>query len=397
MKKKIFFMLINMNVGGTEKALLNMISEIPKEKYDITLFMLEEYGDFLKYIPNYVTVKYLVGYNQIKAIINQPLHKAAVNAFRIGNFINAFILIFLYLTSKVFDDRRIVFNYVLKNYKKIETEYDIAVAYAGPMDFISYFVINKIKAKKKIQWIHFDVTKVGFNKRMVNKIYKKFDKIFIVSEEAKSKLINLVPSISGITEVFYNIVSPSHIKSSTKEGKGFEDDFNGLRILTIGRLSKEKGQDLAVRVLAKLNREGYNVKWYCVGEGNSRKECEKLIFEKNLGEKFILLGSDTNPYPYLEQCDIYVQPSRYEGYCITVIEAKQLLKPIITTNVNGANEQIKNGKTGLIVNIDENEIYLALKKLIDNEFFRTKFSNNLFYETYDSTIEMKKLFNILEG
>lgn len=397
MKKKVIFMLLNMNVGGTEKALLNMISEIPKEKYEITILMLEEYGGFLKYIPNDVNVKYLRGYNHIKKIVNEPLQKIAISAFKRGNLINALIFTLLFIISRVFKDRKIVFKYALKDIKNIEIEYDVAVAYAGPMDFISYFVLNKIKALKKVQWIHFDVTKIGFNKKFAKKMYKNFDKVFVVSDEAKAKLTNFVPNINNKVEVFFNIVSPDIIKTYAKVNQGFKDHFDGLRILTIGRLSKEKGQDLAVRALAKLNHDGYNVKWYCLGEGNSRKEYENLITEKNLREKFILLGADTNPYPYLEQCDIYVQPSRYEGYCITLIEAKQFFKPIITTNVNGANEQIINGKTGLIVSIDENEIYLALKKLIDNKFFRTKFSSNLYHETYDSTIEMKKLLNILEG
>jgi glycosyltransferase involved in cell wall biosynthesis len=303
----------------------------------------------------------------------------------------------LYLVTKVLKEKSIFFKYVLKDFENINTEYDVAVAYAGPMDFISYFVANKIKADQKLQWIHFDVTKIGFNKKFAAKIYKKFDKIFVVSDEAKTKLINLVPKISKKVEVFFNIVSPDTIKSYAKEGKGFNDDFDGLRILTIGRLSKEKGQDLAIRALAKLNNHGYNIKWYCLGEGNSRNEYENLIIENNLEDKFILLGSNTNPYTFLEQCDIYVQPSRYEGYCMTLIEAKQLFKPILTTNVNGANEQILNQKTGLVVNVDEIEIYMALKRLIENKSLREKFSNSLSKEVYETSIEMNKIFNVLEG
>ncbi|MCQ6278885.1 glycosyltransferase [Bacillus sp. EB600] len=397
MKKKIIFMIINMNVGGTEKALLNMISEMPKDKFDISILLLEEYGDFQDSIPDYVHVEYLQGYNQIKDIINQPLHLTVIKLLKSGMWIKAINFMCLLFYTKIIGEKSPFIKYVLKDFPSFKTEYDIAVAYAGPMELISYYVINKIKSKQKVQWIHFDVTKIGFNKSFATKIYKKFDRIFVVSYEAKIKLINLLPEISKKVEVFFNIVPSDLIKEYAKRGSGFKDDFDGLRILTIGRLSKEKGQDIAIRAFSQLINDGYNIRWYCLGEGNSRKEYEKLIIENKLEDKFILLGSDTNPYPYLEQCDIYVQPSRYEGYCITLIEAKQFFKPIVTTNVNGANEQISNGKTGLIVNIDENEIYLALKKLIENKFLRSNFSSTLAKENYGTSREMNKLFNILEG
>lgn len=393
MKKKMLFMVINMNVGGTEKALLNMIAELPKDKYDITILMLEEYGGFLSSIPDEVHIKYVKGYKNMKAMLNKPPKEIILDFIKKGKIIKAFNMVFLHLISKVMKERSIFFKYLLNDYPVIDNEYDVAVAYAGPMDFISYFVLNKVRAKKKVQWIHFDVTKIGFNQNFASKIYSKFDKIFVVSNEAKNKLTNKVPALKGKTEVFFNLVSPQMIHDQVKESNGFNDKFAGLRILTVGRLTTEKGQDLAIRVLGRLINEGYKVKWYCVGEGNARGEYEKLVEEYNLRDKFIFLGADPNPYPYIDQCDIYVQPSRYEGYCITLIEARCLNKPIITTDVNGAKEQIKNMETGLIVNIDENEIYTAVVNLIKNQDLRNKFSANLAKEHFDNTHEMQKIYN----
>ncbi|MEH7309215.1 glycosyltransferase [Neobacillus drentensis] len=262
------------------------------------------------------------------------------------------------------------------------------------MDFISYFILKKIKAKKKIQWIHFDVTKIGFNSQFAAKVYGHYDKVFVVSKEAKEKLVNMVPTIKDKTEVFSNIVSSKLILNQLKKGKGFKDTFNGLRILTVGRLTIEKGQDLGIKVLARLIDEGYNVKWYCVGEGNLRGNYQKLVGKYNLQETFIFLGSDPNPYPYIDQCDIYVQPSRHEGYCISLAEARCLGKPIVTTEFTGAREQIKNGETGIIVGVNEDEIYNAVVNLINNYDLRMKFSNNLVKEKFDSSIEVKKLSSI---
>lgn len=388
-------MLINMNVGGTEKALLNMIDEMPKEEYDITILMLEEYGGFLSQIPKDVNVIYVEGYKDMKSILNNPLLLTALSLLKERKIIKAFNICITHLLTKITNNRSLLFKYLLKNNLKLKNEYDIAVAYAGPMDFISYFVVNKIKAEKKIQWIHFDITRIGFNVKFSKKIYRKFDQIFVVSNEARVKLLNKLPSISGKTEVFKNRVSVRNTQELAKEGKGFNDLFDGIRIVTVGRLTNEKGQDLAIKALARLINDGYKVRWYCIGEGNSRKTYEELIEKNNLNNHFVLLGSNPNPYAFIANCDIYVQPSRYEGYCITTLEAKCLNKPIITTDVNGAREQIVHGETGLIVNIDEIDLFNAIKKLINNEELRLRISKTLQINNDHHDIEMKKLVSLI--
>ncbi|HZH58304.1 MAG TPA: glycosyltransferase [Metabacillus sp.] len=395
MKKKIIFMIINMNVGGTEKALLNMISEMPEDKYDITILMLEKYGGFLSQIPREVKVEYVKEFNEIKEVYYNPPHITALSLLRKRKFFRAFNIMSLHFISKAMNNRSYFFKYLLKECPVKIIEYDVAVAYAGPMDLISYYVLNKIKAKKKVQWIHFDVSKIRFNHLVESKLYNQFDKILVVSNEGRKKLINLIPSLKEKTEVFLNIVSQKLIHSQVKEGTGFQDDFNGIRILTVGRLTSEKGQDIAIRVLAKLIENGYNVKWYCIGEGNSRTKYEKLIKEYNLEAEFILLGTDPNPYPYINQCDIYVQPSRHEGYCITLAEARCLNKPIITTDFTGANEQIKQKKTGLIVSVDEKEIYQALTEMINNTELRNMFSTNLGKELIDFTSKSRRISKLI--
>src|SRR5690625_1093108 len=397
MKKKVIFMIINMNIGGTEKALLSMIDEMPKEKYDITILMLEKYGGFLESIPPRVRKKYLDGFCNMKDILNRPPKEVVKNHLKKGLIIKGLSLFIIYILSKVLNMKSILFKYLLKSIPNLKNKYDIAIAYAGPMDFISYFVIHKIKAVKKIQWIHFDVTKIGFHGKFAEKIYHQFDRLYVVSEEARMKLINKFPTLLDKTKVFFNIVSPNNIISQSKKGHGFNDNFSGIRILTVGRLSVEKGQDLAIKVLAKLRKEGYNVKWYCVGEGGARQQYEKLIDKYNLKDSFVLLGQSSNPYPYMKQCDIYVQPSRYEGYCITLMEAKYFVKPIVTTDVNGAREQIIDGETGLIVKIDKTELVHAIKKLIDDEMLKRRLEDNLSTDSVYSTVNRENLNRLIES
>ena len=393
--KKILFMCINMNIGGTEKALLTMLNEMDRRKYDITLFMLEEHGGFLNQIPDGIKVMYLKEYKTLKKFINNPPQLVAKELIKNRKVISGLSILFIYTISKLIKDISIYYKYILRNVDILNEEYDIAIAYAGPMDFISYFVINKIKSKKRVQWIHFDITKIGFNVNFAKKIYDKFDKVFVVSNEGKDKLINFLPSLKDKTEVFFNIISCKMIEKMSYEGEGFSDDFDGTRILTVGRLSKEKGQDLIIPVLKKLKENGYKVRWYCIGDGPAKKEYEKLVDELNIKDDFIFLGSKLNPYTYMKECDIYVQPSKHEGYCITLGEARCFNNPIVTTNFTGANEQIVNENTGLVCEISEEGIYRAIKKLLDDKKLYKNIKDNLNNEIVDSTKEIRKLESIL--
>ncbi|MFF2877283.1 glycosyltransferase [Gottfriedia sp. NPDC057991] len=393
MKIKILFMIINMNIGGTEKALLNMLSEMNEDEYEITVLMLEEFGGFLNELPSNIRVEYVKDYDKIKDLLNNPPLFEAIKILKEDKPVHAINLIFHHLLSKIMKDRSSYFKYVLKDYRKLK-EYDIAVAYAGPMDLISYFVMHKINAKKKVQWIHFDVTKISFNNRFAINLYKKFDQIFVVSNEGKEKLIEKLSGIKNKIDTFGNIISSSLIEKMAERESGFDENFNGIKILTVGRLSIEKGQDLAIRVLSKLKKAGYDVKWYCIGDGEGKAEYLKLIDEYDVSEDFILLGTKSNPYPYMKQCDLYVQPSRHEGYCITLSEARCFNNPIVTTNFTGANEQLINRETGLIVDFDEEEMYKAVKELLDNEILRNEIKINLQKESVDTTKEIEK-WNLL--
>lgn len=396
MKHKILFMIINMNIGGTEKALLNILDEIDNSKYEITLLMLEKYGDFLNNIPSHVKIEYLKGYSEIKDDLNLPPYIISKKYLKNGQLLKSIKIVKSYTSSKILDDRSSYFEYLLKKFPKREDKYDVAIAFAGPMDFISYYVMNKINAKKRYQWIHFDVTKTGFNIKFARNIYSRFDKIITVSEEAKEKLLSLIPELKDNIEVIKNIISPNVIIKMVDEGESFKDNFEGTRILTVGRLTKQKGQHISIPVLARLKADGYNVRWYCIGEGNSRSEYESLVKEYSMEEDYILLGALKNPYTMMRDCDIYVQPSIHEGFCITLGEAKCFNNPIVTTNFTGANEQISDGKTGLICNINQEDLYSKIKILLDNKSLMNDIRNNLAYNKLNSEKEILKIKNIID-
>ncbi|MGL5244974.1 MAG: glycosyltransferase, partial [Sarcina sp.] len=354
--KKVLFMVSSMKIGGVEKSLLSLLSVIPKDKYEVTVLMLEKYGGFLNKLPAWVKVEEVNWFKKVKPIIMEPPKDTLKSYIRNKEYLKIPTFIYSYFMSEKKNDRHIYYKHVFTNVPNHKEEYDVAIAYAGPTDVIDYYIAHKVKAKKKISWIHFDISKHKINTKLYTKLYEKFHKVFVVSKEAKTHLDNIIPKAKHKTETFLNIVSKNLIHTMSKEPVNMCEDFQGINIVTVGRLSKEKGQDLAIKALNKLKEEGYKVRWYCVGDGPARAEYEKLIKELNLQEEFILLGATHNPYPYIAKSDIYVQTSRHEGFCLTLAEAKCLNKPIVTTNFTGAKEQINHGENGYIVECDEQQL-----------------------------------------
>lgn len=395
MKKKILFMVSSMNIGGVEKSLLSLLGVIPKDKYDITVLTLDKRGGFLEYIPEHVKIVEAEWFKEIKPIIMEAPQNTIKIYLKFGKIFKIISFIYSYYKSKNTGDRYIYYKNIIKSIPVNEGYYDVAIAYAGPTEIIDAYIGHKVKAKKKIAWVHFDISKHKVNFKLYEKLYEKFDKIFVVSQEANKKLNEIIPSTENKSEVLLNIISKDLIAEMANEKVNFDNDFDGLKIVTVGRLSKEKGQDFAINTLYKLRNDGYKVRWYCIGEGNARKEYEYLIEENNLKNDFILLGAIPNPYPYIKNSDIYVQTSRHEGYCLTLAEAKCLCKPIVTTNFIGAYEQINDKVNGFIVEQNENEIYEKIKFIIDNNYIRDKFISNLNNTKLNTVNNVNKLLDYI--
>jgi len=389
-KKKFLFVLSSMNIGGVEKSLLSLLALMPKDKYDITILLLERKGGFLKYLPDWVKVEEAGWYGKIKPIIMEPPQHTVRMYLKKRQYTKIPSFLFVYFTSKYTNDRYIFYRHVFKTVPKWGVTYDVAISYQGPTDIIDFFVANKVTAGRKISWVHFDVSQFTINKKLYNRLYEKFDKVFAVSKEAGKRLAEQIPAAANKADIFLNVVSYSLIKSMSREKVKMDDNFTGIKIVTVGRLSREKGQDIAIKVLARLKRDGYKVRWYLVGDGRDRKLYESMAAQYGLNGDCILVGATPNPYPYMAKADIYVQPSRHEGYCLTLSEAKCLGKPIITTDFAGAREQITDGYNGFIVKCSEDELYEKVRYLIDNPAERKRLSGNLEKATADAADGLRK-------
>ena len=361
-KKKICFVLNNMNVGGTEKAFLNMVEFLPKEKFDVTLLLLEQSGGFLPMVPDHVRIETLPGYDRMKPeIMNPPLKVIRREACE-GKIFRAAGLALTHLIFKMTGDRTPYCRWVLKGVRN-EEEYDYAVAYCGPFDLISVYVLYCMKARRKIQWIHFDVNKIQFNFVMYRKLFRKFHRICVVSEEARKNLIAVIPEFEPKTKTVRNRISEEGCRRMADIGEGFLDGYEGLRIVTLGRLSAEKGQDIIPYVARILVDRGLEFRWYLIGDGKLRKRIEETSAEVGVADRISFCGTQINPYPFLRQADIFVQASVHEGYGIAIAEAKVFSLPIVSTHCTGVHEQLEGRENSRIVDRKDDEIAEAILEI----------------------------------
>lgn len=364
MKKKVLFMLNDMNVGGTEKAFLNLVDTMSPEEYDVTLLLLRRWGGFLEAVPDWVNVETIDGYDRLKREIMDPPLPIVKDYWKQGKLWRGAGIAWTHLWFKLTGDRAPYYRFVLRGTQKRRESYDVAVAFAGPTDVISVYLQEHIDAPVKVQWIHFDIRKFQFNAETARKLYPKFQHVFVVSEEARQALVHVLPEIEGITRTVPNVISARLCRQQAEQGEGFTDSYAGTRIVTLGRLSAEKGQDIIPDVAAELVSKGMDFRWYLVGDGKLRSAIEEKAAALGVSDRVVLLGTNTNPYPYLKDADIYVQTSVHEGFCITLGEAKAFDLPIVSTNCAGAHEQLDGLTNSRIVERNKDEILQAVLDLL---------------------------------
>ncbi|MGL5087625.1 MAG: glycosyltransferase, partial [Clostridium sp.] len=298
------------------------------------------------------------------------------------------------ILKKTMDSEQIVYNSINPILKGSEKEYDTAIAYS--QGFPTYFVSEKVKARKKLAWINCDYVSTKYDKDIDNKFYNNIDNIIAVSQFAYESISKMKYGYSEKLIKILDVVDPILINKLALNEENMELDESEFNIVTVGRLVTVKGYDLAVNAAKLLKESGYKFKWYIIGEGPQRSEIENQIKENKVENEFILLGTKTNPYPYMKNCNLYVQTSRREGFGLTVIEAKILKSVIITTNFNTATELIENNKDGYIVSKNSVNIYDAIVNVMTNTKEYKTISDNIKNSgLYSSVSEMKKIYQLL--
>lgn len=397
MKSKVLIIMPYLECGGVESTLLSLLGVLDSQRVEITLLLLEERGTFIEKVPSHIQIKTInipekeqgVFMGKKKMLLSYLKNR---KIWKIPKFI-------LYNYNKTLSEDRAsnakYFHQISASIPPLEEEYDLAIDYFGYATFTTFYLAEKVKAKKKVTWLHSIFSR--FQPQAFEEWYKKMDVIFACSQMVKKDFESIFPTIQTV-KVFYNIINPQLIRKKADFSGGFEDQFSGIRILTVGRICHEKGIDIAAQAYNLLKNAGYNIRWYIMGNGSDiDKENVISKVEPTNRADFIFLGIKENPYVYMKQCDIYVQPSRFEGYCTTTNEARILGCPIVMTDVSGAEEQLENGKTGLIVEKESSAIYDAVKQFIEYPDFRKKVKENLKNIESDTRQEVRKIYELLEG
>lgn len=395
MKKKLLFVMNNLNCGGAEKALISLLETIDYSKYEIDLFLFKHEGLFLNNIPKNVT---LLKEPKEFSFFDMSIKKAVLACLMKGKFWLAVNRIFAGLVFRTEKNgakcEQRVWKFMSKSVDGLKKEYDVAIGYLEKNPI--YFCLEKVNAKRNIGFIHNDYDKLGMDPNIDRKYFEQLDNLITVSEECANVLKKRFPECQQKISVMHNIIAPETINKMATESKPFK--FEGIKLVSVGRLTYQKGFDIAVEACEKLVKEGLDIKWFVVGEGEERDKLESSIREKHLEENFILLGLKENPYPYVKAADIYVQPSRFEGKPIAIDEAKILRKPILVTNFSTAKDQILNEQNGLIVDMDGTSLALGLKKLIMKKDLRKQLSKGLDIEDCVGTEnEINVFYKLIEA
>ena len=252
-----------------------------------------------------------------------------------------------------------------------------------------------MNADKKAAFIHVNYIEAGYTRKLDKEVYKSLDRIFTVSEDVKISFLNVYPECREKTSVFENIIDREYVLNKADEEGGFDDEFDGKRILTIARLTAQKATDISVESMKILAKNGENVRWYVLGDGDLRKRIKKLIDKYGLKDKFILLGVKDNPFTYLKQCDIYVHATKFEGKSMAIREAQILGKPIIVSDCNSNIELVKDNEDALVSGLNPSDISEKITSLLHDESLCEKLGLNAANRFAQSDDSIKELLSLI--
>lgn len=401
-KQSILFVMNTMGRAGAERALLELIKMFDPEQFNIYLYVLIPRGELFGEVPDYVKVlnkkidtgsvlsrrgSVFVAYCLLKSAFGKDSLKKAWQRFAKIKKMKAG-------QEKKKKVDKILRRMLADGQEGLERSFDLAVAYLeGPA---TWYVAEKVQAKKKAAFVHVDYSQAGYDKEVDLGCYEKIQQIFTVSNEVKKGFLEVYPEYEDKTEIFFNIINRESILEKSRKDGGFTDSWGGFRILTVGRLNYQKGYDIAIEAAHILKEQGRKFRWYVIGEGDEQKKLQKQIQKAGLKESFILMGAVSNPYPYFRQTDLYVSSSRFEGKSIVIEEAQILGKPIIATRCTAIEEQISHGLDGWIAEQDAKSIADAIAGMMDHPEMCREYGERAAHKYRNEGKEVEKLLKLLE-
>lgn len=388
--KKILFVMSQLYNGGAERSLVNLLNELPADRYQIDLLLFRPAGMFLKQVPKNVNIlptpsELRYCYTPWKELRGVPFRRFIADG-----------------VSKVMthdDDTRRGYrwnHFYTHMIKGLPGHYDVAVAYLSGEQ--AAYVDEKVDADRKYVWVHNDYRSAGYSKEIDYPHFRNMDGIISISQHCVDVLKEVFPEFAGKIHLLENITSSTVVRQRADEFMPSEYREGIPSLLTVGRLDEQKGIDLAIHAASIMKRNGVDFTWYVIGGGRYKEpELRKLISDLDVEDRFVLLGTKPNPYPYIKNCDIFVQPSRYEGKSVVLDEAKILAKPILVTNYPTARDQVHDGQEAVVVALDPEAIAEGLSDLLHDPERRQALHDYLAAREYGNADIIGKYCDLFDG
>ena len=397
--KKVLFVINTLGGAGAEKALLELLKRFPKEQYEVSLYVLLDQGELIHQIPDYVKVlnrEYSdasVLSKEGKKVLNKKIWKRLWthgSIFRNLPFLvkNAFAML---KKGKINPDK-LLWRVMSDSGQVIKGHYNMAIAYLE--GGATYYVHDHINADRKFTFLHVDYSYAGYTRNLDRNCYLDFDRIFTVSDEVKKSFVEVYPECRKNTYVFHNLIDQKEIRRKSELTGGFEDFYDGKRILTVGRLTAQKAYEISIDAMKILKDHGIKARWYVLGEGELREKLQSQINRLGLQNDFLLLGAKENPYPYYKQCDLYVHATRFEGKSIAIQEAQTLGCTILVSDSSGNREQVIQGEDGMMCRLTPEDVSRNIEKLLKDPQKCEKLGQKASVKLSSEEKDVLKLFQI---
>lgn len=400
MKKKprIIILMHYMELGGAEMALLGLLGALDPERVDVDLFIYSHQGPLMKFIPEWINLlPEVTAYSVIERPITEAIKKRQFGVAT-GRLIAKFKHRHYVKKSNITGDDASLFSFigkVLCNFLptiSADTEYDLCLSFLIPHNF----GLNKVRAKKRVAWIHTDYTRMYVNTDLELDVWNAYDAIASISDDVTQSFLKVFPSLESKIIKIENILPESYVLSKADESDVSGELTGSVKLLSIGRFCTAKNYDNVPDIAQRIKESGIrDFRWYIIGFGGSEDLIRSKIKESGMENHVIILGKKDNPYPYIKACDIYVQPSRYEGKSITVREAQILGKPVVVTAYPTAKSQINNGVDGVIVPLDNEGCALGLAEIIKNTEMQKTLSEYCQTHDFSSKSEVSQIYKFL--
>ncbi|MFD1040617.1 glycosyltransferase [Virgibacillus byunsanensis] len=394
MKKRLLFVIDSLHCAGAEKSLVTLMGLLDYSRYDVDLILFGHGGELEQLVPEEVNILPPLKYTQFA---NTNLIEVIVKTLKESNY--QMLCARLKYSAKIHSKKyrnsqkaRLYWESVSKVIERNPKSYDVAISYAQGVP--TFYVADKVNATKKFGWVNVSYRLDGKEKKFQNKFYDQLNEIVAVSESTKEILLKSFPEYKDRIKVIYDISNPQFISDMSQIGN-YEDLFDGIRIVTIGRLANQKGYDIALEACKMLKEANINFRWYALGKGPLEHEIKEYIKQNDLTEHFILLGVKANPYPFIKNADIYVQTSKFEGFGIAIAEARMLNVPIVTTRFDAVYSQMVDEKNGLVVDMDSEAVTKGILRLINDQDLKKEIVHYLQSEKKGNVEEIEKFYQLI--